>query len=189
MTGNEKTVISLFLIFFLGVVCVWLLDDDYLAAIKGPITEYSKPAMGSLGWVQYWGVFAPELRNQNYHTTAVIDFEDGTSKLYEFPNTNINQKDYFSHFGGEKKRKLFNDNISWPNYEQFRPSVARFLARANDDPANPPQTVTIYWHHAWTPPPDPKHWVYRDQLPQHTEQRINFLYSVDPNSLPSKKQQ
>jgi len=185
MSDNEQALVSLFLIFYFIVVGAWLLDEDYLAMVKNPIVEITKPAMDSLGWSQYWGVFAPDVRNQNYHCTAVIDFADGTSKLYEFPNTNINQKDYFSHFGGEKKRKLFNDNIAWAGYEQFRPSVFRFLARANDDPANPPQTITFQWHHAWTPPPDQANWKYRDQLPQHTDLQNKEIYSVAPKDLPS----
>lgn len=188
MSENEQALVSLFLIFYFIVVGAWLMDEDYLAVVKNPIIEYTKPAMDSFGWSQYWGVFAPEVRNQNYHCTAVIDFADGTSKLYEFPNTNIDQKDYLKHFGGEKKRKLFNDNLAWENYEQFRPSVLRFLARANDDPNNPPQIITFQWHHAWTPPLDTKNWKYRDQLPQHTEQQVKTVYFVNPKDLSSGKQ-
>jgi len=180
----EKVVVSIFLLFFLIVVGAWLLDEEYIT-FKEPIVNYTKPIMGSLGWVQYWGLFSPQVREMNYHSTAVIEFADGTSKIYEFPNTNINQKDYFSHFGGEKKRKLFGDCMPWPGYSQFLPDIARFIARANDDKSNPPRVVTVLWHKANTPTPDPKHWIYRDNLPHHTTQTVTFIYKVTPQDLPS----
>ena len=75
--------------------------------------------------------------------------------------------------------------MPWQGWSQFLPSIARFIAQANNDPANPPRMVTIFWHQVFTPPPDPKHWVYRDQLPYHTQQLIKFIYKVDPKDLQS----
>ena len=182
LTDGEKTGVSLFIIFFLVVVGAWLLDEDYIS-FKYNITEYTKPAMATLGWVQHWSLFSPYVRDVNYHSTALIEFTDGTSKLYEFPRTNIDQKDLLSHFGGEKKRKLFGDNMPWPGYSQFFPSIARYIARSNYDAANPPKLVTVFWHQVNTPPPDPKHWVFRDQLPQHIYQSVNFVYKVEPTDF------
>ena len=176
---NEKTLATCFLLLFLFVVGSWLADDDWFP-FKNQITTYTRPIMNTMGWTQYWGVFSPQLRDRNYHSTAVIDFADGTSKIYEFPRTKLDQNDLLSHFGGEKKRKFFNDNMPWPNYSQFLPSVARFIAKANDDPKNQPITVTLFWHLHPTPPPDPKHWIFRDQLPYHTQQYITFIYKIAP---------
>jgi hypothetical protein len=180
----EKIAVTFFLILFLSVVCIWLLDEDYMT-FKGTLTPYTSMAMNSFGWVQYWGLFSPGIRNCNYHSTALIEFADGSSKLFEFPRTKIDQQDYLSHFGGEKKRKLFGDCMLWAGYEQFLPSIARFIARANDDPTNPPRMVTFAWQFANTPVPDPSHWVYRDQLPNHTMHIVKFIYKVDPQDLPS----
>ncbi|MBU6455712.1 MAG: hypothetical protein KGS72_28335 [Cyanobacteria bacterium REEB67] len=182
LSENEKAGISLFIVFFLVVVGAWLLDEDYIP-FKYTVTEYTKPAMATLGWVQHWSLFSPDVREVNYHSTALIEFADGTSKLYEFPRTNIDAKDYSTHFGGEKKRKLFGDNMPWPGYVQFFPSIARYLARANNDPANPPRMVTVFWHRVDTPPPDPAHWVYQNQMPKHIKQYTNFIYKVDPKDL------
>jgi hypothetical protein len=184
LTSNEKLAVTAFLLFFFVIVGAWLLDDDYVP-FKHDLTTYTKVPMDSLGWMQYWGVFSPDMRDRNYHSTALIEFADGSNKIFEFPNTKIDQKDYFSHFGGEKKRKLFNDTMPWPAGTQFLPSIARFIARANDDQANPPRMVTILWHLIPTIGPDPKHWLYRDQLPHHTGQYITFIYKVEPQDLPS----
>ena len=182
LTTMEKTAVSGFLLFFLVVVGAWLLDEDWLPQ-KYLITQYTHWPMVSFGWTQHWSLFSPQIRQCNYHTTVEIQFADGTSKLYELPRTNVDYNDLASHFGGEKKRKLFGDNIPWPGYEQFRPDVCRFIARANDDPLNPPRIVTMAWHFANTPPPDPKHWYHQDQLPYHTQQYFKFKYLVTPEDL------
>jgi len=181
LTDNEKVGVTLFLLFFFVVVGAWLLED--WVPFKGQLTQYTRWPMTSLGWTQYWGLFSPGIRNQNYHSTALIEFADGTCKLYEFPRTNVDMNDYLSHFGGEKKRKLFGDNFLWEGYEQFLPSICRFVARANDDPTNPPRKITLSWQHAYTPLPDPQNWKFRDQMPYHTERIIKFVYRITPQDL------
>jgi hypothetical protein len=179
LTKNEMTAVSCFLLIFFITVGSWLTDDDWMP-FKNQITPYTVPILVTSGWMQNWSLFAPTPRDGNYHSTAVIDYADGTSKLYEFPRTKIDQRDWLSHFGGEKKRKLFGDCMPWPSYKQFLPSIARFIGRANDDPNNPPTMVTILWHLIATPGPDPRHWVYRDQLPYHTGQYVTFIYKTAP---------
>lgn len=91
--------------------------------------------------------------------------------------------DLLTRFGREKLRKLFGDNIPWPGYEQFRPSIARYLARANADPTNPPKRITFVFNSCTTPAPQPKTFCYRDQLPEHTNKGIFFIYDVQPQDL------
>lgn len=91
--------------------------------------------------------------------------------------------DLLTRFGREKLRKMFGDNIPWPGYEQFRPDIARYLARANNDPANPPKRISMIFNSITTPPPDAQHFCYRDQLPEHTKQGIYFVYDVKEQDL------
>lgn len=175
-----KAVLSVFFICFCLSVTTWLLPDSFPK--KWEITAFTQPPMVAFGWTQYWGVFAPNPRALQYHTTATITFEDGTTKLYEFPRTQIMSQ--WEKFRREKQRKLFGDNIPWPEFEQFRPAVARYLALSNANPDNQPVQITMEMHQAWIPDPDPANWTYRDRLPAHTESVSPFfVYKVAKKDL------
>lgn len=179
LTTGHKALVSSFLLTFFVVVGSWLLPD--WTPEKYAITAYTGPVMFTTGWTQYWGLFCPEVRSSNYHLNALVEYSDGTIKCYEFPR--MEKLDLITKFKREKLRKLFGDNIAWPNHAQFRPSISRYLARANDDPNNPPERVTMFWNKIDTPPPDPAHWCYRDELPPHTHKDILFSYKVNPSDL------
>jgi hypothetical protein len=148
---------------------------------------YTSPIMTTMGWTQYWGAFAPNVISWNYHSTAVIEFADGTSRLYEFPHAKADRSDLLTDFCLTKERQLFNYTLPKPGYSQFLPSVARFIAKANVDPINPPTMVTILVHTIPISPPDPKHWIYRDQLPYHTRPLVLFIYKVTAEDLVQAK--
>jgi len=179
LTKGHKALVSSFLLTFFVVVGSWLLPE--WTPGKDSITAYTGPIMFLTGWTQYWSLFCPEVRNVNYHLSALVEFSDGTIKCYEFPR--MEKMDLVTKFRKEKLRKLFGDNVSWPNYAQFRPSIARYLARANNDPTNPPVRVTMFLNSADTPPPDQEHFCYRDELPPHTRKAILSSYRVNPDDL------
>ena len=178
-TAAHKLLVSSFLLTFFFVVGSWLLPE--WTPEKNSITIYTGPIMNLAGWTQYWSLFCPEVRDLNYHLNALVEFSDGTIKCYEFPRHE--KMDLITKFRREKLRKLFGDNISWQNYEQFRPSVCRFLARANNDPTNPPERVTMFLNITNTPPPDKESFCYRDELPPHTRKIILSSYKVNPTDL------
>ncbi|CAN5308939.1 hypothetical protein BH11CYA1_BH11CYA1_46980 [soil metagenome] len=179
LTSGHKALVSTFLLTFFIVVGSWLLPE--WIPVKSMIVPYTGQVMLTTGWTQWWALFCPEVRDLNYHLAALIEYSDGTIKCYEFPR--MEKMDLLTKFKREKLRKLFGDNISWPPYAQFRPSVSRYLARANNDPANPPERVTMFLNSTNTPPPDPEHWCYRDELPFHTRKQVLFSYEVNPNDL------
>jgi len=175
-----KAALSSFIICFCLSVSTWLLPDS--TPRKFELTTFIYSPMIAFGWMQYWGVFAPNPRNLLYHTTATITFEDGSTKLYEFPRTQMMSQ--WEKFCREKQRKLFGDNIPWKEGELFRPAVARYLALSNANPANQPTLVTMEMHQAWVTDPDPKNWTYRDRLPPHTESVSPFfVYRVAKKDL------
>jgi hypothetical protein len=121
------------------------------------------------------------MRTINVHMNAVITFSDGSTKIYEFPR--MEKLDLAGRFQKEKMRKLCEDVLPWAGFEEFLPAVARYIARANLNPDNPPIMVTI--SHNWTnmPPPDPKHWVMRDHWPPHGHHYTNLIYVVPEQDL------
>lgn len=134
-----------------------------------------------IGMFQYWKVFAPNLRTLNWNTTALIEFEDGTLKSYEFPlASKMTFKDAFVK---APERVFFDEILSNNVNRKFLPSVARFLARANFDPLNKPVSITFYWYNVPIPRPIESAWIYRDRLPPHSYREVMFVYSVKPADL------
>lgn len=176
---GARVAISIYLVTFLLVVTIWLLPD--WTPGKWILTPYAWPVMSAMGWVQNWSLFAPDVREVNYHCTAAIDFADGTTRYYEFPR--MQKLGLWHKFRSEKMRKLFGDYMPWPGGEPFLKDIARYLAAANSDPKNPPQMVTIMTNWHGIPKPDAPKWIYRDQLPEHTDKSITFVYPVTPQDL------
>jgi hypothetical protein len=143
---------------------------------KGALEANCMKAMVFFGSVQCWSVFSPLVNHKVYHETAVITYEDGASKIYEFPR--MSKKSYFERFKHEKLRKIFGDCIPWPGYENFLPSVSRYLALSNCNPQNQPAMLSFVFNVSENPKPDPKNWNYRDNLPWHSDKFVNFVYGV-----------
>jgi hypothetical protein len=134
-----------------------------------------------IGMVQYWGVFAPDLRTINWHSTAVIEFSDGSLKNYEFPR--FEKMSLWEAFVRAPETELFYERMANLNYKKTLPTIARYLARANYDVANQPVSVTFVFHFAPIPVPGKGVWIYRDNLPPHIFSEIYFVYKVLPDDL------
>lgn len=148
---------------------------------KGNLISAGAP----VGMRQGWRVFSPELRTVNWHTLCLIEFKDGTLKAVEFPR--MEKLSLLERFVHEKKRNILGDRITNPIYKRFRPMIARYYARANAsnnlEPDNPPVRVSFVFASAPMPDIDSSHWVYRDQLPEHTFKQVYFSYQVKAEDL------
>ncbi|QQR58907.1 MAG: hypothetical protein IPG59_05275 [Candidatus Melainabacteria bacterium] len=175
-----KKCLSAFAVFFMVVVVSWLQDES---PIKEKMTPYTWPAMVFFEWVQHWSLFSPGVRNINYHETGIITFEDGSTRLYEFPN--MQKMDHWERFKHEKLRKMFLDNIIWTSmgWKWAQPPVCRYLANCVADAKNQPVFVTMIWNNIPTPPPDPKNWTELTKLPQHAFKEVTIFYPVAPDDL------
>ena len=175
--GNKLVVCALLFFYFYSVI-VWISPEG---PFKNALVYPVRPLIAATGIGQSWSVFSPEVRNTNYHETAVIYFQDGSEKLYEFPR--MEKLDYLTRFRREKFRKMFCDCMPWPPYTQFMPDFARYVARANTCPGNEPIMVTLVHNWRPMPPADPQHWVNRSDLPEHTIQTPLYVYYVQPEDL------
>ena len=138
-----------------------------------------------LGMRQAWRVFSPQLRSENFHTLCLIEFQDGTIKAVEFPR--MQKLSLIERFIHEKQRNVLGDRILNPYYKRFRPIIARYYSRANfsnaNEVGNPPVRLTFVIVSAGIPPIKSGHWIYRDQLPEHTFKQVYFSYQVSPADL------
>ncbi len=173
----HKLAIWILLTSYFGYVLIWISPEGPLKSYLLPLIS---PVIYATGIGQSWSVFSPDVREANYHETALISFENGLLKLYEFPR--MQKLDYLKRFRDEKYRKMFFDCMPWPDHQQFLPDFARSVANANACIGNPPQTVSLIHHHCRTPQPDPEHWINRCDLPEHTALTVYYYYYVRPAS-------
>lgn len=174
---NKSLVCALLFTYFFCVF-TWVSPEG---PCKDALLFWLRPFIEATCICQSWSVFSPEVRNTNYHETALIYFQDGSVKIYEFPR--MEKLDYLKRFRREKFRKMFCDCMPWAPYTQFQSDFARFVARANTCPSNQPTMVTLVHNWRSMPPPDPEHWVKRSDLPEHTKQTPLYVYRVQPEDL------
>lgn len=150
----------------------------FAANVKKKMISFGAP----IGMRQAWRVFAPDLRTLNWHTLCLIESADGTLKAKEFPR--MDKLSLYERWRQEKKRSVLGERIAHPVYKDFKPAIARFYARSNDDQSNRPVRVTFVFASAPMPPLKKSlPWVYRDQLPEHTAKQVFFSYAVRPEDL------
>lgn len=125
---------------------------------------------------QWW--VPSSTREINYHETAVISFQDGSLKLYEFPR--LEKLKYFQRVRQAKYRTIFSEHLPWPGFVEFLPDFARFLACANWQEGNPASMVSFIHNWSYIPTPNGQNWVEYNQLPEHTNQTTYFVYSCEP---------
>ena len=141
------------------------------------------------GLDQNWRLFSPVIKNINFHTVAVITFEDGYRLNWELPR--MKRLDYFQRFRDEKYRKWTIDSLPWPDYKPFWPDFARYVGRKFYNPVNKPVSLTLQLYWIEIPKPETKGLgnivapiVPAGALPEHTKMNTVFFYRYQPGDLP-----
>jgi hypothetical protein len=146
----RKPLISAFIIFHCGLNFMYMFNNH---PYQNNIVRMFWGYYHYLGLDQDFGVFAPFPRNQNPHLTGLITYKDGTTKVWMNPR--MERLDQFTRMEKERYRKFFDDNTAWPMYKLLWPDITAYLARSNnDDPDNPPQSVTLIRYSSVVLPPD-----------------------------------
>jgi hypothetical protein len=174
---SRRLAIVALLFSYFTLVIIWINPGGPLPTFLMPTIT---PIIHTFGIGQSWSVFSPDVREANYHETALICFDDGLLKLYEFPR--MQKLGYLERFRSEKFRKLFYDCMPWPDFKQFLPDFGRFVASANYCAANPPDFVALIHHSCRTPSPDVQPWINRSDLPEHTFQATYYVYKFQDKS-------
>src|SRR5579883_817261 len=99
---------------------------SHIGGLKQSMMPYVRPLAVLLGIEQSWQVFAPDPRRMNLHNSAVITFQDGSMKMYEFPRMDL-IKGWERFRLGDRQRKLFDEWMSEPRGEPYRSDLARYL--------------------------------------------------------------
>ncbi len=176
MDLRGRLLISAFIVIYFSFVWIWLLPDS---VFKEKATLLIGPVLSSLCLEQRWTMFAPEVRNTNVNCTALVSFEDGSSKYYECPRMDL--MGVYERFCRQKLNKTFLDGWERPNYRGFHPYLARFVARCNINPQNQPKMISLIMN--WGAIPGIDHWVSRKEVPDNTQRDTYFVYKVQPEDL------
>lgn len=171
-----RILISGFLAFNLFAIVSWCvpLDSPLLSVCRNAV----RPYLLWTGLFQKWDMFAPEPSRLNCYVGAQVVFRDGHSALWTFPrmeNLGIVDK-YFK----ERYRRYANDSIRRDDNAADWPDAARYIARLNSSPSNPPVAVNLIRYWSVVPPPT----ADGSYQPAPWEQYIFFRYTVAPGDLP-----
>jgi hypothetical protein len=86
-------------------------------------------------------MFAPNPRAANVYVEAEITFQDGKQTLWRFPR--MEELGVIESSFKERYRRWANDNVRMDTNPRLWPDTARFVARLNDSPGNPPATIQL----------------------------------------------
>jgi hypothetical protein len=168
----SKRILSLFC--FLFFVSAQLIAFSHFENLKPYLRPYTRPIGVGLGIEQMWLMFSPDVRRTNYHSNAVFTFEDGTTRLYEFPR--MDKRDYLTRFFQFKLQKLFDDVMANPVGKPYRPSIAEYLISCFETPQNKVERVSFIFNYTNTPKIDGEHVPKRSELPDHYTKSNYFEY-------------
>lgn len=172
----RRRLVSAFIAFNLFAITCWCvpLQSPLLSRIRSGMLPY----MRWIGLFQSWDMFAPNPSNLNNYVGALVKFRDGSSRLWNFPR--MENLGYVDRYFKERYRKYANDNLRLDADSALWPDAARYIARVNNQPSNPPVQVSLIRYWSVIPPPGP----YGEYTEGPWQQFVFYRYSVVPGDLP-----
>lgn len=168
----KRAFLSVFLLFHLFVILVWSLPFSSRATRR--INRVIAPYMIWSGLTQGWALFAPNPGSVNAYLVARITYQDGRNKTWNFPMPQY--YGYYRRYFMERQRKWSSDNLRMDYNAILWPDAARYVARLNNDPNDPPVTVALVRHWSLVPPPN-------SGQPESWSEQTFFTYTVQPEDL------
>ena len=170
-----RIAISAFILFNLFGIVSWCVPLDSPLIVR--CREIAGPYLRYFGLFQKWDMFAPDPSKLNNYVGAVITYRDGSSSLWTFPR--MENLGWFDEYVKERYRKYANDNLRLDTNQPIWPDAARYIARLNYRPQNPPVAVGLVRYWRFVPPPGPVETPSGDW-----SQYMFFHYDVAPGDLP-----
>lgn len=160
--------VSAFILTHLVIFALWSLPLPL--SLVGGFREAVRPYLWWSGLFQQWDMFAPSPMTINGYVEADVVFRDGATRTWTFPR--MEKLGLVDRLFRERYRKYVNDYMRTDEYAALWPDAARYVARANRQPANPPIAVVLYRY--WSEiGPQPVPWMrYRF-----------YVYAVKPGDL------
>lgn len=151
----RQLILSLLILSYFAIAIIQVSPGQATAksafeASSDPIAELVRPIVTMLGLKQRWNLFSPDIRRMNEYSTAIITYEDGSQKLYEWPRVNLLplEQRIFKH----RMMRFVTDSWGQPPYRHYLPFGAQFLADAHSDQHNQPTMIECYFNYCDIPP-------------------------------------
>ena len=149
--------------------------ESLITKVAAKVTPY---AVG-IGLFQAWAMFAPNPLRENTYIDAEITYRDGRKHIWSFPQ--MQELGYGERYAKERYRKFSNERLYKKENAALWPDSARYIARLNTNPSNPPQIVKLAHYRCIIPaPPEPG----ETAAPERWEREVFFVYNVKPEDLP-----
>ena len=145
-----------------------------LTAIQGELSHYAT----ALGLRQDWMMFAPNPMRENTFIDAEITYRSGRKRIWTFPQ--MQELGYAERYAKERYRKFANERLWVKDASFLWPDAARYIARLNREPSDPPQIVKLAHYRCiipWAPAPG------EQPEPERWEREVFFTYTVNPGDL------
>lgn len=169
----KRFAINVFLLFHLLAITCWAipLDSPFLAAFRKTIRPYFLWS----GLFQSWNAFAPAPKALNSYVEAVVIYKDGRILNWKFPR--MEHMSLAERYFKERYRK-FVENLKEDSNVALWPDAARYVARLNNDPSDPPEIIMLIRH--WSDIVLPGN---RSSAPQPQHVQIFYEYKVRSQDL------
>jgi len=126
MSKIKKLLICSFIALnFLAMIRVHMpLNGAFFSLIYRPVDTY----LSFFSIYQDWMMFAPNPSKTNVKLSAKIEFEDGSTENYEFPDP-AKMSFFEKYTGGEKYRKIISEGVRKNSHSFMWRDVAKFALR------------------------------------------------------------
>jgi hypothetical protein len=136
------------------------------------------PYASHMGVTQRWMMFAPNPGRHNTYIDAEITYRNGRKKIWTFPQ--MQDLGYTERYAKERYRKFANERLWSKSNAALWPNAARYIARLNADPLNPPATVKLA--HYWSLIPSPSE-TGEEPEPGRWQRDVFYTFTVSPGDL------
>jgi hypothetical protein len=170
--SRREAILSGFILFHIVAITVWCFG------VRPVVQTRAGRGLGRYmvfsGLYQGWDMFAPKPMSLNTYLQAEITYRSGRTRLWRFPRPQ--DAGYVQRMFLERQRKWASERLRVDENAALWPDAARYVARLNGDPNDPPASVTLirYWSEI-APPKSGK--------PEPWQHDSFFTYAVTPADL------
>lgn len=133
----RKLILSVFVVCHLIALPLYLLpSSQWSDLLLAPFLPY----ISFFGLEQNWSVFTPPPQ-WNARISALIEFDDGSTKTWEFPQ--MDKLCLVEKMFSERYRKWSSDYVADPRQAIIWPDTAKYVARINTSPGKRPIAVSF----------------------------------------------
>lgn len=136
----RRAIVNVFIMFHVAAILATCLPIQSL--IVSNFKERVRPYMLASGLFQNWDMFAPDPLKLNIRVDAEITYANGETRTWKFPR--MDELGYVERYFRERYRKYSTEYLRVDTYAGLRPDAARYIARLNNQPSNPPVTVSLF---------------------------------------------